>query len=211
MFSTPQHATVIACIALAALTGALVASPVAAMPDTQTPPNATTTTTTPDDDTRNVSIQVDDQTYVAGYEYRNGEFRVTLTTSAAVRRVTISEAIGGDTEGAGYFAVRQVTLTRGKPTTVTVPAEQIDGKAIVSLTTRSCIQAGKCPYIQAGSGSGQIFNGSATWTKVWGVFIVGSIGTTLMTRRWQRYRDDDDDDVIVERVGEGRIKEESRD
>jgi hypothetical protein len=198
MFSTTQKAALIACIALAALTGALVASPVAATP---APDNTTTTdspTTTPEDDGRNVSIPVDQNTHVASYEYVNGKFRVTLVTSAPVSRVTISEAVGGDTGGTGYFSVRQVTLTQAEPTTVSVPAEQIDGKAVITLTTSACIQSGKCPYIQAGSGSGTFFNGSARWGLVYLAAFSAAGATTFGTYKYMTSKENKTGEKLVE-------------
>lgn len=202
MFSTPHKATLIACIALAVLAGALVASPAAATP---APPNNTTadvptTTTTDRDDTRNVSIRIDNATWVTDYEYRNGKFRLTLVTSAAVRRVTVSEAIGGDDAGTGYFAIRSVILRSGTPTTVTIPAEMVDGKAIVTLTTRGCIQTGKCPYIQAGSGESTLFDGAATWRIVYTAGFVSMVGVAYGTRRYMKKQAVDDDERRVEEV-----------
>jgi hypothetical protein len=197
MFSTTSKAALIVCLALGVLTAALVASPAAATQEADTPEN-NTTTTQQSDDGRNVTIQVDSQTYVADYEYRNGKFRVTLTTSAAVRRVTISEAIGGDDAGTGYFNVRQVTLSRGEPTTVTVPAEMVDGKAVVSLTTRACIAAGKCPYIQQGSGESTFFDGAAQWRLVYLAGFIGMTGTAWGTYRYMTSQESKDGEKIVE-------------
>jgi biopolymer transport protein ExbD len=198
MFSTTSKAALIACLALTILTAALVAAPAAATQQADTPPNTTTTTTTPEDDSRNVTIQVDDQTYVADYDYRNGKFRVTLTTSAAVRRVTISEAIGGDDAGTGYFSVRQVTLQRGEPTTVEVPAEMVDGKAVVSLTTRQCISSGKCPYIQQGSGESTFFDGAAQWNLVYLAGFIGMTGTAWGTYRYMTSKENKTGEKLVE-------------
>jgi hypothetical protein len=203
MFSPTPRATFAVLLALAALTGALVASPAAATQ--QTPENNTTTTTpttTPEDDTRNVSIPVDQNTHVAAYEYVGGEFRVTLVTSAPVTRVTVSEAIGGDVGGTGYFSVRQVTLIRGEPTTVTIPAEQVDGKAVITLTTSACIQSGKCPYIQAGSGSSHFFDGSAQWRYVYIAGFVSMGGVAYGTRRYMKKQAVEDDERQVREVPE---------
>lgn len=199
MFSAPQKATLIACIVLAVLTGALVASPVAA---TQEAPNNTTTntpTTTAEEDTRNVSIQVDPTTYVASYEYRNGEFRVTLVSSVP-KTVTISEAVGGEKGGTGYFNVRQVRLMPNEPTTVTIPAEQTDGKSVVTLTTSLCIEQGKCPYIQAGSGEALLFDGAAEWNYVYLAATLTFAGGAYGTRRYIRRNETDDDDRMVSGV-----------
>lgn len=182
------------------MTGALAAPSVAATNDLSTPPNATTATTTAEDDGRNVSVQVDSNTYVANYEYVDGEFRVTMVTTAPVTRVTLSEAIGGDKGGTGYFSVRQVTLRNGEPTTVTVPAEQVDGKAVITLTTSACINSGKCPYLQAGSGSGTFFNGSATWGIVYTAGGVSMVGVAFGTRRYMMKQRVDDDERRIEEV-----------
>jgi hypothetical protein len=200
MFSTHRGATVAALVALVALTGALGVSTVAATPQSDLAPNNSTTTTTADDDGRNVSIQVDGQTWVADYGYANGEFEVTLVTTAALRTVTISEAVGGDKGGSGYFSVRQVRLMPGQPTTVSIPAEQVDGKAVITLTTGQCIQTGKCPYLQAGSGESTVFDGSAQWNFVYIAAGGTFIGAAFGTRRYVRKNTTDDDDRIVRGV-----------
>lgn len=197
MFSAHHQAALIACIALVALSGALVASPVSAT-ESMLAPNNTTTTTMPGGETRNVTIPVDDNTHVAAYEYVGGKFRVTLVTSAAVSRVTVSEAVGGDNSGTGYFSVRQVTLTRGEPTTVTVPAEQVDGKAVITLTTRACINSGKCPYIQAGSGSSAFFDGSARWGLVYLAAFSAMSATTYGTYRYMTSKENKTGEKLVE-------------
>lgn len=201
MFSAPHQATLIVCIALGVLTAGLVAAPAVAGAQ-QTPENNTTATvpTTSQDVGRNVTIEVDQNTHVTNYQHRDGEMVVTLVTEAPVTRVTLSESIGGDVAGSGYFSVRQVTLTRGEPTTVTVPARKVDGKAVVTLTTSACISAGKCPYLQAGSGGGLLFTESIDWGLGYLIFIIGSIGTAYGTKRYRERQDTAKGDKVARRT-----------
>lgn len=156
---------------------------------TPTPTPTPADTPAPDQEAsagRNVSIKIDKTADVVHYAWSNGQFEITIRAEIPKENVAISESIGRSTKSgdatSGTFAIRQYDLSPGK-TTVSIPARKFNGVAMVTLTTRQCIAAGSCPYLQAGGGSPSPYERTGSTAGWLGGATVAMIMTGLAAYR----------------------------
>ncbi|WP_435317948.1 hypothetical protein [Haloarchaeobius sp. TZWSO28] len=146
--------------------------------------NSTQTTTTQKPEPQQVVREVG-SVDILDYDYSDGAFDIQMRTDSPVSTATISEQIGADRAGAGRFNIKQLNLTEGNVIETRVPAQMVDGKAVVTVTTSQSINDGYGIFLQAGNGF-DLFNGPATWSLA----ATGSLGTFAGTA-WgtKRYRE----------------------
>ncbi|WP_435097371.1 hypothetical protein [Halarchaeum sp. P4] len=123
-------------------------------------------------------LPVDGVTTVTGWKYADGVMRVTLKVSQ-YHVITLS----GSAERQGrvaHSAFRRVTLQRGETTTVTIPADRIDGRASVGITTSACISSGSCPTVYSREdSSGSLLPGTPSGSDWIVTFVAAGIAALL--------------------------------
>ena len=155
-----------------------------------------TTTPEPEDDT--VARHIDQNTRIREWDYSGGVFELVLE-SDTVSTVTVSEQISMDRAGTGQFNIQQARPTANNPVRLSIPAEKVDNKAVITLTTSASINQGYGIVIQAGSGF-NLFNGPATWSLA-GIGGVGAFaGTAWGTKRYRESKLDEEDERRSERI-----------
>lgn len=160
--------------------------------ETATP---TTTETGPEN---TVASQVSEITHVVEYDYRGGEFHITLYSEEPTN-ATISESVVSSTAGAGSFNIKRLRLNRGV-TETTIPAAKSGDIAIVTITTTESLAQGTGTYLQAGIPGIRVFDGPATWGLA-GLGAAGTFaGTAYGTRRFYRKKKDEQDEAEVDRI-----------
>lgn len=178
-----------------ATTSSILSSSALAQEDTTT---ATATTTTRRDQPKEVAREITENTRVLDWEYSNGEFDVVLETDT-VSTVTMSEQVGADRGGAGQFGIQQARLTSGEVIERTIPAQKVDGKAVITLTTPASINQGFGVFLQAGHGF-DLFDGAATWGLAGLAGLASGGGTAWGTKRYRESKLDEQDERQMERL-----------
>ena len=192
-----KRRTLLTTAASIATTSSILSTPALAQedPPTETP---TSTTTAARDEPKEVAREITENTRVLDWEYVDGAFEVVLETDT-VSTVTLSEQIGADRAGAGRFNIQQARLTSGEVIERTIPAEKVDGKAVITLTTGASINQGYGIFLQAGHGF-DVFDGPATWGLA-GIGALGTFGGTAWgTKRYRESKLEEQEKRQVEEV-----------
>ncbi|WP_435098475.1 hypothetical protein [Halarchaeum sp. P4] len=138
--------------------------------------NNSTTTSSPPTPAGGHPVAVDGVLTIQGWTYEDGIMNVTLQASQ-YKSVTLSASAEkqGKVSSAAY---RQVILQRGETTTISLPADRIDGAASVSVTTSACIASGSCPTIYSNDNTGPWLTGGSEvgWLGGMGVALTSCFG-----------------------------------
>ncbi|WP_188878851.1 hypothetical protein [Halarchaeum grantii] len=128
-------------------------------------------------------VAVDGVLSVTGWEYEDGRMNVTLRASQ-YKSVTLAASAEANGRVA-QAAYRQVVLQRGDTTTVSLPADRVDGAASVSVTTGACIASGSCPTIYSDDNTGPWLTGGSEvgWLGGAGVALASCFGIGWWTLR----------------------------
>jgi hypothetical protein len=167
-------------------------------PTTSTPTTtavaSTPTTADPDDD---VARRVDSAVIVTDWSYRDGEFIITLEHRGhRPTSVTLTEAVQRK-EGSGRGALRSVRLYPNDTETVTMPVEEVNDGAAVSITTPETVEAGY--YVYLSSGKIEKNRPAMGWSVVQGLILGTAVLTGYGTFRVVRKKRDDEE-MNAERV-----------
>ena len=160
--------------------------------------NDTETTTPEPDKADTVARHIDENTRIREWDYSGGVFDLVLE-SDTVSTVTVSEQISMDRGGTGQFNIQQARPTANNRVRLSIPAEKVDNKAVITLTTSASINQGYGIVIQAGSGF-NLFNGPATWSLA-GIGALGTFGGTAWgTKRYRESKLEEQEKRQVEEV-----------
>ncbi|QLC34076.1 hypothetical protein EFA46_007615 [Halarchaeum sp. CBA1220] len=157
---------------------------VAVAPAAAAPNGSTTTSTNATVVAGGHPVAVDGVMTIQGWEYENGRFNVTLTASQY--HVATLAASARASDRVAHSPYRQVVLQGGESTTVSIPADRVDGEASVSVTTGACIQSGSCPTVYSDDTSlGSPFGGSPTlgWLGGAGIAVLSMVAGALYVVR----------------------------
>ncbi|GGN17875.1 hypothetical protein GCM10009021_18460 [Halarchaeum nitratireducens] len=147
-------------------------------------PNGSTTSTNATVVAGGHPVSVDGVMTIQGWEYEDGRFNVTLTASQY--HVATLAASARASERVAHSPYRQVVLEGSESTTVSIPADRVDGEASVSVTTGACIQSGSCPTVYSDDTSlGSPFGGSPTlgWLGGAGIAVLSMVAGALYVVR----------------------------
>lgn len=131
------------------------------------------------DSSGEVVREVDSTVRVTGYGYNASSetFRLEFeNTGDRSKRVTITEALTGDSAGEGRFGVEVVTVRPGRTLTVHVALHTGSETPGVMIVTDESVEQGHGTYLTVeDEDDGGLFDGVPTWWDVW-AGIGASIG-----------------------------------
>lgn len=150
-------------------------------------PTASSTATTNETASTGYLTRIDGDAVVVDAEHDNGSIVLTIR-SEVYKSATVSGTVGGE-PGGGSFAIKTVELFEGE-TTVRIAAPMIDGEATATVVTTSCVDAGRCGYVQIGdAGGGSLLTGGSTVGWLGGAFTA-LLATAIVV--WSLVRRGDD-------------------
>lgn len=139
--------------------------------------------------------ELDSETRVVGWEYRDGTMYVELEADAR-RTVTMTEHVDAS-EGVTSGTITQHRIPEGT-TTVSIDVERINGEAQVALTTPQSIREENYVVVSTGRRSITWFDGPASWDLVYIAVAVVFLATFGGTWRYYKKSEHEQDERQVE-------------